>query len=149
MADRSTNPKLYNVTTTAEMTGVHAQTLRHYEKIGLCIPGRTLGGVRRYNDYDIAKLLTIRELASQGINLEGIRMIVAQQEEINILRRQLTANQGDTVFTSGSTGVSVEQFSKMSLRDRVRLMRQMRKAARDSQNSYIIEHGNAPLQIEQ
>jgi MerR family transcriptional regulator/heat shock protein HspR len=119
---------LYNVTTTAKMTGVHAQTLRHYEKIGLVVPRRTLGGTRRYSTYDIEKLQTVRELASGGVNLEGIGVIIRQREEINILRRQLAARSEGAVFSASESGlVSVEQLSRMSLIDRVRLMRRLRK----------------------
>jgi hypothetical protein len=79
-------------------------------------------------------------------------MIIVQQEEINILRRQLSVNQSDTVFTSGVSGVSVEQFSKMSVRDRLRLMRQVRKASsmRDRNDfGRLIEPVREPFQIEQ
>jgi MerR family transcriptional regulator/heat shock protein HspR len=120
--------KLYNVTTTAKITGVHPQTLRHYESIGLVIPKRTLGNVRRYSDWDIERLLKVRSLANRGINLEGIAIIMRQEEEINILQRQLLVNKADNIFTAGSEGtVDIVQYQKMSLIDRIRFFRRAHK----------------------
>ncbi|MDR2508682.1 MAG: MerR family transcriptional regulator [Candidatus Ancillula sp.] len=137
--------KLFNVSTTASLTGVHPQTLRHYEKIRLVMPKRTLGGVRRYSQYDIDKVHAIRELSENGINLEGVRIILEQQEEISILKRQIAVNQGDGIFTSGSSGVSFEQFHKLTLRERLRFHRQKRKEERN--NSHQI-YNRRLLQIE-
>lgn len=126
--------KLFNVSTTASLTGVHAQTLRHYEKIGLVVPKRTLGGVRRYSQFDIDKVHAIRTLSEQGINLEGIRIILQQQEEISILKRQILVDRGDGVFTSGEAGVSFEKFHKLTLREKLRFYRKQRQQSRTQEH---------------
>ncbi|MDR2082295.1 MAG: MerR family transcriptional regulator [Candidatus Ancillula trichonymphae] len=130
--------KKYNVSTTARLTGVHPQTLRYYETIGLIHPRRTIGGVRRYNEWNIQQLREIRKLANRGVNLEGIKIILELTEENNILRHQLAVNKGDTIFTAGSSGdVNIEQYAKLSLINRIRLFRSLRK--KDIENPTLLQ----------
>lgn len=79
----------YVISVAAERAGVHPQTLRIYERKGLLDPGRTPGGSRRYSDKDIAKMAHIQELTGQGINLEGVRRILALEQQMDELRTQL------------------------------------------------------------
>ena len=72
----------YVISVAAERAGVHPQTLRIYERKGLLDPGRTPGGSRRYSDEDIAQMAHIQELTGQGINLEGVRRILALEAQI-------------------------------------------------------------------
>lgn len=72
---------VYVISVAAELAGMHPQTLRIYERRGLLTPARTTGGNRRYSDADIARLRRIAELASTGMNLEGIRHVMALEEE--------------------------------------------------------------------
>lgn len=80
---------VYVISVAAELAGMHPQTLRIYERRGLVRPARTSGGNRRYSDEDIARLRRIAELASQGMNLEGIRHVMSLEEEVIRLRRQV------------------------------------------------------------
>ena len=79
----------YIISVAAERAGVHPQTLRIYERKGLLDPSRTPGGSRRYSDEDIAQMAHIQELTGQGINLEGVRRILALEEQIEDVREQL------------------------------------------------------------
>jgi len=79
----------YVISVAAERAGVHPQTLRIYERKGLLDPGRTPGGSRRYSDEDIAQMAHIQELTGQGINLEGVRRILALEAQIEKAREQL------------------------------------------------------------
>ncbi len=79
----------YVISVAAERAGVHPQTLRIYERKGLLEPGRTPGGSRRYSDEDIAQMAHIQELTGQGINLEGVRRILALEAQIEKVRQQL------------------------------------------------------------
>jgi MerR family transcriptional regulator/heat shock protein HspR len=63
--------------------------LRIYERRGLVMPARTTGGNRRYSDADIARLRRIAELASTGMNLEGIRHVMSLEEEAARLREEV------------------------------------------------------------
>ncbi len=79
----------YVISVAAERAGVHPQTLRIYERKGLLDPNRTPGGSRRYSDEDIAQMRRIQVLTNAGINLEGVRKILALEAEIDSLRQQL------------------------------------------------------------
>lgn len=82
-------PSVYIISVAAELAGVHPQTLRIYERRGLLRPARTSGGNRRYSDADIQRLRRIVELAADGLNLEGIRHVMALEEEIIQLRAEV------------------------------------------------------------
>jgi MerR family transcriptional regulator/heat shock protein HspR len=73
---------LYIISVAAELAGVHAQTLRIYERKGLIEPQRTQGGSRRYSDHDIALLRRIQELTNEGVSLVGVRKILDLELEL-------------------------------------------------------------------
>lgn len=79
---------VYVISVAAELTGLHPQTLRTYERMGLITPGRTGGGGRRYSFRDIEKLRSIAELTSSGIGIEGVRRILALEQHVDALRRR-------------------------------------------------------------
>ena len=72
----SPDAAVYVISVAAELTGLHPQTLRTYERLGLITPGRTGGGGRRYSHRDIELLRMIADLTSHGIGLEGVRRIL-------------------------------------------------------------------------
>ena len=80
---------VYIISVAAELGGVHPQTLRIYERRGLLEPFRTPGGTRRYSDEDLERLGLIQELTSAGVNLEGVRRILALQDDNRRLRAQV------------------------------------------------------------
>ena len=82
---RSQEHAVYVISVAAELAGMHPQTLRIYERRGLVRPARTQGGNRRYSDVDIARLHRISELAAEGMNLEGIRRVMALELEVERL----------------------------------------------------------------
>ena len=83
------NRALYVISVAAELAGVHAQTLRIYERKGLVAPARTPGGSRRYSDADIALLQRIQELTTGGLNLAGVKLVLAMEAEVARLRREV------------------------------------------------------------
>src|SRR4051794_26628143 len=83
---------VFVISVAASLAGMHPQTLRTYDRMGLVSPRRTAKRGRRYSARDIAKLRLIQRLSQdEGINLEGIRRILVMQDEIDDLRAQ--ANQ--------------------------------------------------------
>ena len=80
---------VYVISVAAELAGLHPQTLRIYERKGLVEPARTGGGSRRYSDNDIAMLQRIQQLTSDGLNLAGVKRVLALEAEIARLRAQL------------------------------------------------------------
>lgn len=77
---------VYVISVAAELTGLHPQTLRAYERLGLVTPGRTGGGGRRYSHHDIERLRRIADLTAVGIGLEGVRRIVALEQQVVALQ---------------------------------------------------------------
>jgi len=86
---RQHHQAVYVISVAAELAGMHPQTLRIYERRGLLTPARTSGGNRRYSDADIQRLRRIAELASSGMNLEGIRHVMSLEEEVVRLRQEV------------------------------------------------------------
>ena len=76
---------VFVISVAAELTGLHPQTLRTYERMGLITPGRTVGGGRRYSARDIDLLREISELTSSGIGIEGVRRILELENKVDAL----------------------------------------------------------------
>jgi MerR family transcriptional regulator/heat shock protein HspR len=73
---------VFVISVAAELTGLHPQTLRTYERMGLITPGRTGGGGRRYSPRDIERLREIAQLTSSGIGIEGVRRILELENRL-------------------------------------------------------------------
>lgn len=84
-----TTRAVFVISVAAELAGMHPQTLRIYERKGLIDPARTPGGTRRYSQEDIERLQLIQEMTAEGMNLEGVRRVLALQEENRRLKRKL------------------------------------------------------------
>ena len=82
---------VYVISVAAELTGMHPQTLRIYERKGLVQPARTGGGSRRYSDEDVALLRRIAELTSEGMNLVGVKKILVLEAKLAALEAELEA----------------------------------------------------------
>ena len=76
----------YVISVAARMIGVHAQTLRYYERIGLIDPARSRGNIRMFSPWDIRRARWIKALINDlGINLAGVEVIMRMQEHISNL----------------------------------------------------------------
>jgi MerR family transcriptional regulator, heat shock protein HspR len=79
---------VYVISVAAQLSDMHPQTLRHYERIGLVSPGRSAGKGRRYSMRDILALREIQRLSrEEGVNLSGIKLILDQHRELEQARR--------------------------------------------------------------
>ena len=106
---------VFVISVAAHLAGMHPQTLRTYDRMGLVSPRRTAKRGRRYSARDVARLRLIQRLSQdEGINLEGIRRILSMQDDIEELHariEQLTAllaavqeSSGARVFTADPLG---------------------------------------------
>ncbi|NMN01052.1 MerR family transcriptional regulator [Bifidobacterium sp. DSM 109958] len=106
------NLPVFTVSQAAQLAGVHPQTLRQYDRIGLVTPRRTGGGARRYSLRDIDRLVQAQHLSQdESINLAGITRILELQEENRQLRRQvrrLRKPAGSSIFAADADGDIVE-----------------------------------------
>jgi MerR family transcriptional regulator, heat shock protein HspR len=80
---------VYVISVAAELTGLHPQTLRSYDRLGLVSPGRTGGGGRRYSWRDIELLREVARLTASGIGLEGVRRILELEHRADALRHRV------------------------------------------------------------
>ena len=101
--------KVYVISVAAELAGMHPQTLRQYDRLGLVRPARTRGRGRRYSPRDIRALREIQRLSQEGVNLAGIKRILELEEEARALRRQVEflrtlVDPGRRVFRADPTG---------------------------------------------
>jgi MerR family transcriptional regulator, heat shock protein HspR len=100
----------YLISEAAALAGMHAQTLRTYDRLGLVVPQRTTGRGRRYSERDVDKLREIQRLSQdEGVNLAGIARIFALVEENERLRDRLEhllglSAQHPRVFTASPSG---------------------------------------------
>ena len=86
---------VYIISVAAELAGVHPQTLRIYERKGLLEPARTTGGSRRYSQADIDHLRRIQELTDEGLNLAGVKKVLALEAHIAALESALLQSRAE------------------------------------------------------
>lgn len=77
---------VYAISVAADMASMQVQNLRVYERRGLIEPARTAGGSRLYSREDVERLLRIRDLLAEGLNLVGIRRVLELEEQVTRLR---------------------------------------------------------------
>ena len=109
---------VFVISVAAELAGMHAQTLRQYDRLGLVSPSRTRGGGRRYSARDIATLREVQRLSQEeGVSLAGIQRILELENQVDALRarvneltdeldrvRDAAAQPGSRVFAVGPAG---------------------------------------------
>lgn len=107
---------LFVISVAAQMAGMHAQTLRQYDRLGIVTPTRTRGGGRRYSTRDVQRLREVQRLSQEGgVGLAGIRRILELEalvsdlgKEVEHLRRRLEQAEaglaGRRVFAAGKGG---------------------------------------------
>ena len=81
---------VFVISVAARLAGMHAQTLRQNDRLGLVTPDRTGGGGRRYSARDVALLREVQRLShDEGVNLAGIKRIIELESEVDVLRAHL------------------------------------------------------------
>jgi len=83
--------RTFLISVAAELAGMHAQTLRTYDRLGLVSPERSAGGGRRYSERDVDLLREIQRLSQEeGVNLAGIKRIIELTNQVEALQARLT-----------------------------------------------------------
>ncbi len=106
---------IFPIAAAAELAGLHPQTMRQYDRLGLVVPQRTAGKSRRYSLRDVAQLREVQRLSAEGVSLEGIRRVLELENEVVALRgrvrdleaalaNELLARPGARVFASSAQG---------------------------------------------
>src|SRR3984885_1638256 len=82
--------RTFLISVAAELAGMHAQTLRTYDRLGLVSPRRTTGGGRRYSEHDVDLLREVQRLSQdEGVNLAGIKRIIELTNQVEALQSRL------------------------------------------------------------
>lgn len=87
--------KVFVISVAAELSGLHPQTLRTYDRLGLVQPGRTGGGGRRYSLHDIEMLRTIARLTAEGLGLEGVKRVIELENQVLALQGKVAELQAE------------------------------------------------------
>ena len=86
----SDDTPVFVISVAAQLAGMHSQTLRQYDRLGLVTPSRTTGGGRRYSARDVALLREVQRLSQEeGISLAGIQRILHLEQEVATLRARV------------------------------------------------------------
>jgi MerR family transcriptional regulator, heat shock protein HspR len=87
---RKEESRTFLISVAAELAGMHAQTLRTYDRLGLVTPQRTSGGGRRYSQHDVDLLREVQRLSQdEGVNLAGIKRIIELTNQVEALQSRL------------------------------------------------------------
>lgn len=115
MTEIDEDAPIFAIAVAAEHAGMHPQTLRQYDRIGLVVPGRTRGGSRRYSMRNIEQLREVARLSAEGMSLPAIARLLDLEDEVRMLRRRVVdlehalrtereSRPGARVFAAGTTG---------------------------------------------
>lgn len=117
---------IFAIAAAAELSGMHPQTLRQYDRLGLVVPARTQGGSRRYALRHVKQLREVASLSAEGMSLPAISRLIELENEARTLRRRVAEleqqlrdeyERRSRVFAAGTTG------SVVTLRQGVRVRR--------------------------
>jgi MerR family transcriptional regulator/heat shock protein HspR len=90
MAKKDEAARTFLISVAAELAGMHAQTLRTYDRLGLVSPVRSSGGGRRYSQHDVDLLREVQRLSQdEGVNLAGIKRIIELTNQVEALQSRL------------------------------------------------------------
>ena len=94
--DHASDAKVLIISVAARLAGMHPQTLRQYDRLGLVSPARTSGGGRRYSERDVVLLREIQRLSQDdGVSLEGVRRIIDLEKLVVDLQRRIMDLEAD------------------------------------------------------
>lgn len=117
---------IFAIAVAAELAGMHPQTLRQYDRVGLVVPARTQGGSRRYALRHVEQLREVAALSAEGMSLPAISRLIELENTVRGLRRQVAQlenrlqdeeSRRSRVFAAGASG------SVVSLRHGTRVRR--------------------------
>lgn len=138
------NSPVFAIAMAAELAGMHPQTLRQYDRLGLVSPTRTAGKSRRYSMRDVSQLREIARLSSEGVSLEGVGRILSLENQVAALSKrvrelesaladELLQRPGRRVFAAGVEGdvVSLRHGTRAQRRTEVVVWRPLSQRRED------------------
>jgi len=132
---------VYVISIAAELSGMHPQTLRQYDRLGLVTPGRAGGGGRRYSARDVAQLREVQRLSQdEGVNLAGVKRIMELENAVDALRARVSELTADLERARADLAATEAQYASGTYR------RTYLPAVVDSQGTTIVHWGTRPRQ---
>ncbi|MCW2615491.1 MAG: heat-shock protein HspR [Frankiales bacterium] len=113
---------VFVISVAAELSGMHPQTLRQYDRLGLVTPGRSGGGGRRYSSRDVALLREVQRLSQEeGVNLAGIKRIIDLENQVEALRARVGELNAEVTTARNALGTAHDAVRASMRRDLVPL----------------------------
>jgi MerR family transcriptional regulator, heat shock protein HspR len=117
---------VYVISIAAELAGMHPQTLRQYDRLGLVSPGRSAGRGRRYSAREVELLREVQRLSQEeGVNLEGIRRILALGDQVNALQTRVRELENEVREARAAAADEVAEAQRKQRRDLVPVKREV------------------------
>ena len=111
---------VFVISVAAELSGMHPQTLRQYDRLGLVTPGRSGGGGRRYSSRDVALLREVQRLSQEeGVNLAGIKRIIDLENQVQALQSRVAELRQDLAEAHAALGAARDSVVASMRRDLV------------------------------
>jgi MerR family transcriptional regulator/heat shock protein HspR len=139
------NSPVFAIAVAAELAGMHPQTLRQYDRLGLVSPRRTAGKSRRYSMRDVMQLREVARLGAEGVSLEGIRRVLELENRVTelgarvheleaALADELLNRPGRRVFAAGSEGevISLRAGTRVRRSNQVVVWRPLERGPSDN-----------------
>jgi len=103
---------VFVISVAAQLAGMHAQTLRQYDRLGLVSPSRTRGGGRRYSARDVTLLREVQRLSQdEGVSLAGIQRILDLENQVQALRTRVNELRGEVEDLKSALGAGSRVFA--------------------------------------
>lgn len=118
--------KVFVISVAAELSGLHPQTLRTYDRLGLVEAGRTGGGGRRYSLRDIELLRTVAQLTAEGLGLEGVRRVIELETQVAALQGRVAELQADLAAAHQALG-TVQNLPVLAAQSHLTVWRRPRR----------------------
>ncbi len=96
--------KVFVISVAAELSGLHPQTLRSYDRLGIVAAGRTGGGGRRYSLRDIEQLRQVARLTAEGLGLEGVKRVIQLETQVDALQQRVAELQAELAAARQALG---------------------------------------------
>lgn len=96
--------KVFVISVAAELSGLHPQTLRTYDRLGIVEAGRTGGGGRRYSLRDVELLRQVARLTAEGLGLEGVKRVIQLEHQVEALQQRVAELQTELAAAHQALG---------------------------------------------
>ncbi|GGH62465.1 heat shock protein transcriptional repressor HspR [Rothia aerolata] len=133
---------VFVISVAAELAGMHPQTLRQYDRMGLVQPSRAPGRARRYSQRDVEKLQEIQDLSQSGVSLEGIKRIMSLQNQLDDMTARVADLMDQLDAAHAKLAESSRVFAAGTSGDVVGLTRGKRPEPRQRSQAVVLYRGN-------